>query len=202
MAAAATLMEATRGIDWSVDELAAEADVARRTIFNHFDSLDDVVAAVGAEAFEKIFNVLLDLPEADSAGPESDLAVSIRTADLVGPLAALSRGFGLVRRTEDDTETVCIVGAVHPEIPARPAMLLLRSLAEISERLVTELCRRHSDLEPMDVELAVTRHVSELVVVHKYWLAETAAATDQASYDVWSTLLARLETPTRRPGDH
>ncbi|MGW6228038.1 helix-turn-helix domain-containing protein, partial [Cellulosimicrobium cellulans] len=44
--AAASLMEENGGARFTVDELAARADVARRTIFNHFASLDDVVVEV------------------------------------------------------------------------------------------------------------------------------------------------------------
>ncbi|SDR91608.1 regulatory protein, tetR family [Paraoerskovia marina] len=194
--AASTLMDRTQGVDFSVDELAAEADVARRTVFNHFDSLDDVVAAVGSGGFARILDALRDEPVVPGEDVAADLAAAIRRADLIDPLVSLSRGFGLVRTVDENVDRTCMLNATHPEIPQRPAMLLLRSLAEVSELLVAELSERHPGSDAIAVELSVSRQVSELVVLHKYWLAATGAADDQASAETWSDLLSRLDTPT------
>src|SRR4029079_7497903 len=50
--AARRLIDAHQGPRFSVDELAAEADVSRRTVFNHFDSLDDVILAARTEILD------------------------------------------------------------------------------------------------------------------------------------------------------
>ena len=52
--AARRLIDARQGPRFSVDELAAEADVSRRTVFNHFDSLDDVILAACAEILDAV----------------------------------------------------------------------------------------------------------------------------------------------------
>ena len=40
--AAAELMDETGGTAFTVDELAERADVSRRTVFNHFASLEEI----------------------------------------------------------------------------------------------------------------------------------------------------------------
>ena len=52
--AARRLIDAHQGPRFSVDELAAEADVSRRTVFNHFDSLDDVILAACTEILDAV----------------------------------------------------------------------------------------------------------------------------------------------------
>ena len=52
--AARRLIDARQGPRFSVDELAAEADVSRRTVFNHFDSLDDVILAACTEILDAV----------------------------------------------------------------------------------------------------------------------------------------------------
>lgn len=44
--AARDLVDERGGREFSVDDLAARADIARRTVFNHFASLDEVLLAV------------------------------------------------------------------------------------------------------------------------------------------------------------
>ncbi|ROS75433.1 TetR/AcrR family transcriptional regulator [Cellulomonas sp. PhB143] len=194
--AAAALMAAD-GPDFSVDELAVRADVARRTVFNHFDSLDDVVAAVGARSFEAIVDALLQSEPDPGASLQDDAAGAVRRADLVGPMAALSRGFGLVQPDLATGAPTCVADTA--DVPPRAAMLLLRSLAELNDRFVDELLLRHPGRERLDADLAVAALLSDLVVLHRYWLAATAGATDAASRATWSALLDRLRPRTAPP---
>ncbi|WP_402463383.1 TetR/AcrR family transcriptional regulator [Isoptericola aurantiacus] len=211
--AAADLM-GSRGATFSVDELAAGADVARRTVFNHFDSLDDVVAAVGADAFRSLVDTLerldaegrLAAAEHDRSAAEArqgvlaDLVATLRGTDLVHPTALLCRAFGL---TGPDAPPGRAVRRLTPDdaVPQRVTMLLLRSLADVSNDLADRLARRHPDAARMDVDLTVAALVSQLVVLVGYWLAETGGATDAASVAVWDGLLDHL-TPQPRPGEH
>ena len=52
--AARRLIDAHEGPRFSVHDLAAEADVSRRTVFNHFDSLDDVILAACTEILDAV----------------------------------------------------------------------------------------------------------------------------------------------------
>ncbi|GAB4005941.1 hypothetical protein GCM10029992_55240 [Glycomyces albus] len=52
--AAAELIERRRSAEFTVDDLAAASDVSRRTVFNHFASLDDVVTEVAGQMLVEI----------------------------------------------------------------------------------------------------------------------------------------------------
>ncbi|WP_344248100.1 TetR/AcrR family transcriptional regulator [Isoptericola hypogeus] len=200
--AAAGLMHDTEGVDFSVEDLAARAGVSRRTVFNHFPSLDDVVAAVGADAFGTVRDALLaarppephrDDAHARRAAVLDDLVGALRRADLVRPMASLTRGLGLAGE--------CADAAV---VPPHQAMLLLRSLSEVSERVADDLVSRHAGVDLLDVELLVAQTMSSLVVLHRHWFTRTGAASDAAARGVWADLLAHLApalaTATAPPG--
>jgi len=188
--AAGGLMSETGGVDFSVDELAQRAGVSRRTVFNHFPSLDDVVAAVGADAFAAVRDALLaveprtaheDRDDARRAAVLADLVGALRRADLVVPMASLTRGLGLAGASAD--------AAV---VPPHQAMLLLRALSDVSEDLAADLGRRHPGVAPVDVDLLVAQAMSSLVVLHRHWYASTGGAADDAARRVWADLLAHL----------
>ena len=188
--AAADLMHDGGGVDFSVDDLATRAGVSRRTVFNHFPSLDDVVAAVGADAFGTVRDALLAVAPPTPSGPgrdaardalRDDLVAALRRAELVAPMASLTRGLGLAGESAD--------AAV---VPPHQAMLLLRSLSDVSEELAADLARRHADVEALDVELLVAQAMSSLVVLHRHWFARTGGASDGAAHDTWSALLDHL----------
>ncbi|MCK9794034.1 TetR/AcrR family transcriptional regulator [Isoptericola sp. 4D.3] len=197
--AATGLMHETAGIAFSVEDLAARAGVSRRTVFNHFASLDDVVAAVGAEIFGAVREALPAVDPQPAAGPAgdpraaalADLVGALHRADLVGPMASLTRGLGLQGAPDDVTE-----------VPPHQAMLLLRSLSDVSEDLAADLVSRHPRLGRLDVDLLVAQAMSSLVVLHRHWYARTGAATDAASRRLWTDLLDHLSPGTSaRPSE-
>lgn len=188
--AAGALMDETAGVAFSVDDLAARAGVSRRTVFNHFPSLDDVVAAVGADAFRAVRDALLAVepPAPARPGPAgaraallADVVGALRRADLVGPMASLTRGLGLAAGSTDASV-----------VPPHQAMLLLRSLADVSEELAADLARRHLDVADLDVDLLVAQTMSSLVALHRHWFARTGGASDAAARGTWATLLEHL----------
>ena len=61
--AAAELMSEIGGTDFTVDRLAARADVSRRTVFNHFKTMDDITL----EVFREMLAVVLDGVDANLA---------------------------------------------------------------------------------------------------------------------------------------
>ena len=188
-------MHGTAGTDFSVDDLAARAGVSRRTVFNHFPSLDDVIAAVGADAFGTVRDALLAVgpPSPAGRGPDAargalrdDLVGALRRADLVAPMASLTRGLGLAGESCD-----------ADVVPPHQAMLLLRSLSDVSEELAADLAQRHPAVDAVDVELLVAQAMSSLVVLHRHWFARTGGASDPAAREVWAALLDRLAPALR-----
>jgi AcrR family transcriptional regulator len=195
--AAAELMDTTGGVAFSVDDLAARADVSRRTVFNHFASLDDVVMQVCAD----ILGALVDrfvasastarvAPAPARAGATTpghhagmmfdEVVHALRTTDLVAPMAYLTRTLG-----------------VPPHASPARAALLLRSLDHVSERFSAAMLSRHPDADPLDVHLLVNSLVSGVVVLHRHWFARTGGADDEASRRVWTELVERLVVTVR-----
>lgn len=183
-------MESTGGIEFSVDDLAARADVSRRTVFNHFASLDDVVREVCADVLGALVErfvasaAVAPAPEPGvAATPEAtsgeamfdEIVHALRSTDLVTPMAYLTRTLGY------DGETS----------PSR-AVLLQRSLEHVADRFSTAMVERHPDAEPLAVDLLVNAMLSGVVVLHRHWYLRTGAADDAASRAVWAELVEQL----------
>ncbi|KQT02053.1 TetR/AcrR family transcriptional regulator [Cellulomonas sp. Leaf395] len=180
--AAATLMRETGGTTFTVDELARRADVSRRTVFNHFDSLDDVVTTVCGEILGTVFDSL-EAHTAASTGATmfDELAHALTATDLVTPMAYLTR----VLRGGGD------------ELTPRQAAMVGQALTDVSQRMSAELVRRHPDADRLDVDLLVGSLMSGVLVLHRHWCSATGGGDDTRSRDVWAYLVERLLTAVR-----
>lgn len=180
--AAAALLDERDGARFTVDELAARADVARRTVFNHFASVDDVVAQVFGDVLGSVASGLgagADAPR-ETAEPGAslfdELAAILRGADLVTPMAYLTR----------------VLGSDGTEPSPRVTTMVARTFTDLSERLVLDLTGRHPDADLLDVQLLVASFMSGLMVIHRHWWEATGALDDDASRVVWAGLLDHL----------
>jgi len=186
LAAATELLREGGGRPFSVDALAERADVSRRTVFNHFASLDDVVTTACSDVLGGVVDAFAAhtaaLPVVDDspAAMLDEIAGALRATDLVGPMAFLTRS----------------LSAYDPESPAM-ASLLVRVFTELSRRLSAALTRRHPDADQLDVQLLTSTLASGFVVIHRAWWAATDAADDARSRRVWADLLEHLITVTR-----
>jgi TetR/AcrR family transcriptional regulator of autoinduction and epiphytic fitness len=98
--AAQQLVEERGGPNFTADELADRADVARRTIFNHFSSVDEVLLTLCSNALE----VLIDDFVADvAAAPDGDgtraalfeqIAQTMRKTDPPSEISTIARIIG------------------------------------------------------------------------------------------------------------
>lgn len=176
--AAAELMAEAGGAGFTVDELAARADVARRTVFNHFASLDDVVTTVCTELLSGVVDRILASTAASGRASSSsifdELVHALRTTDVVGPMAFVTHALG------------------DPEAHPGRAALLLRTMHDLSARVAGALAQRHPDADPLEVRILVNSLVSGLTVLHEPWYAATGGADDDRSRRVWDELLDRL----------
>ena len=181
--AAAALMDSTGGTAFTVDELAGRADVSRRTVFNHFASIDDVVITVCGE----ILGDLIDRIDTAEPAPGADclfdeVAAILRSVDLVDPMAYLTR----------------VLGGDDPAWSPRLALILFRAFTEISERMSDEVLRRRPDADELTVHLLIGALMSGLVVIHRHWFAETGAVVDAESRAAWARLFDKLLDSTRQ----
>ncbi|MFP3712383.1 TetR/AcrR family transcriptional regulator [Puerhibacterium sp. TATVAM-FAB25] len=178
VAAAVALMDERASSRFSVDELAARAGVSRRTVFNHFASLDDVVIAAASEILSDVVDELG--VRAGAAGPD---------ADLLDQLAAATRATHLVPLM---SRLVRMLGAEGTELPAREAALVQRTFALLDERLTATMVRRHTGLDDLAVELLVVAFMAGALLLFRRWYAATGAVDDERSRRLWDELLGHL----------
>ena len=167
--------------DFSVDELAARADVARRTVFNHFGSLDEVVLAVCEQELSVIIDrFLVDIAETpvgdgSRASMFDELESAVRGADLAPAIAGMYRILGKPGRDEP-----------------KAAVLSQTAFSRVTERLRDEVMRRYPAADALDAALLVESLMSGIVVIADHWLRHDGPALDQTSLDAWDALLSRL----------
>lgn len=179
--AAGDLIRERRPTKFSVEDLAERADVSRRTIFNHFSSLDDVIAA----AFSRELLSTIDLLAVQTTTPRSqehqlgllfdEVASRLRSNDI--PLV-ISFLFHALRTLQEGE--------------AYPRRITQEAAARISETLVKQACALHPTYPQMDVEFLITTLLNGLSMVSRYWILGTGATLDAASLDRWSELLEHM----------
>ena len=165
----------------TADELAARADVSRRTIFNHFASLDEIVPAGFAEAIGVIVEEFTAVAEATPVGEGTsasmfdEIARVIQASDIVTPVSRLLRLLG--PKVDAD---------VRQDVWAKEATRIT------SNRLTAEVLRRHPAADPLDVDVLVGSLVGGLGAVALHWHVRTGASDDPESRAVWDELVDRV----------
>jgi AcrR family transcriptional regulator len=179
--AARDLVEERGGRDFSVDDLAARADIARRTVFNHFASLDDVLLTVCEEELSVIIDRFLadmaSTPVGDGTRSSmfDELETAARGADLAPAISSMYRILGEP-------------GAADP----KAAVLTQTAFSRVTERLRDEVARRHPGADPLDAALLVESLMSGIVVIADHWLRHEGPEVTPATVAAWDALLARL----------
>jgi TetR/AcrR family transcriptional regulator, regulator of autoinduction and epiphytic fitness len=180
LSAARQLIAEREGPRFTVDELADRADVARRTVFNHFASVDEVVLALCIEALDGVIEDLLGAVAAAPVGagtPRSvfdGLAESLRSADLPRAISAI----------------VAILGYPGSE-DQRGRTLESETFSRVGGRLVRAVNGRYPASDPLDVELLVGSLVSGISVIARHWIRSGEESAQ------WADLLSRLLTRVR-----
>lgn len=179
--AAAGLVAERGGPTFSVDELAARADVARRTVFNHFGSLDEVLLSVCTSALTVVVDDFLATVASTAVGNGSrtemldELAAAIRRSDLPTAIVTLNEVIGGTEFLRD-----------------RAGDLARASFQRVGDRLREEVARRYPAADGLDIELLVSSLMVGLSVISRHWLDRTGASLDDAARATWDQLLARL----------
>ncbi|MDA1360344.1 TetR/AcrR family transcriptional regulator [Glycomyces luteolus] len=182
--AAAALMRERRSTNFSVDELAAAADVSRRTVFNHFDSLEAVVTAVAGHMLVDIVDAMeAEAASGDGATVLDDLAAAASADHLVPTVAYL----------------IEILGGVPEHPDERGAVLMQRALALFTAQMPAAITRRHPHVDELDVALLVAAYSGGLLGLVERWAAATGGTDTPESQRLWNDLLARLVLVLREP---
>ncbi|WP_407442286.1 TetR/AcrR family transcriptional regulator [Rhodococcus sp. (in: high G+C Gram-positive bacteria)] len=134
---AAEELFAERGLDVGVADIAAHAGVGKGTLFRHFASKDELIAAVvqlHIEALDEVGRGLLDAPDAGDAlfrflaiaaerQQERDLSFLLPASETFAEIAALrDRLFDTIGRLVARAQSE---GAVRPDVSGRDVVLLM-----------------------------------------------------------------------------
>lgn len=182
--AASTIMRQRLTSEFSVDELALAADVSRRTVFNHFASIDDVVIEACGNELAEVVEHLASISPAPAGAKVpifDDLAETFRQADLITPMVYLTK----------------VLGSDDPQLTPRQAQMSGRAFTEINERLGRELHSRHPDTDPLEVGLLVSTMTNGLLVIYLHWMSDCGAVDSPESRNLWSQLVERLISSLR-----
>lgn len=180
-AAAALITE--RGVpQLSVDELASRADVSRRTVFNYFPSLDDIVLTIASESLEQVIDQFFahsaDTPSAGGSRDDlfDELDQMLRIVDLPSTIASLYRVLGDPACAHEDP---------------RRKQLIVQTFDRVAAHLAGEIARRRPGVDRVDIDLLVTALVHGIGVIATHWIATTDRIGPEA-VAAWDHLTGRL----------
>lgn len=174
---AATQLFVSHGTPPSVDDVADLAGVSRRTVFNYFPSVDDLIIAVGTDALSGLTEGLHFTSTHSAAGgddPEvvfAEVATALRSIDLVDTVVRLTRILG-------DT------GYENPRIAA----LVRNAFIAIADRMVSALTTHHPTADPFLIELMVSSLIGGVMVVYKNWVQRVGLSQSEDARRVWTEL--------------
>lgn len=170
---------------FSVDELAERADVSRRTVFNHFASLDDVIMTTCTRVLSAAVDEFRAATASYPAGDVSLVALfeqittAIRAMDLPPVVAYLA---GVLGAESEDGRSPHSLGDVF---------------TRATEQLAVEIAGRASAIDDFEVAILVSSVMNGVAVVSGHWLTRTGGALDASSRQVWRDLLDRLISTIR-----
>lgn len=178
--AAEDLVTQQRSALFSVDELAARADVSRRTIFNHFASLDEVLITLASARLRHFVDRFGEAIRAiePSVTRESlfDAGVhTLKVPDLLDTIAFFARSLG-----------------PDPGVIGHTDELFHATLSRTGDELIGEIVRSSSDLDAFDAEVAVAQVISGVSTAARHWARETDTVLTPESRERFNELLARV----------
>ncbi|GAA4157128.1 hypothetical protein GCM10022286_08350 [Gryllotalpicola daejeonensis] len=182
--AARELIAEQGGPGFSVDELAERADVSRRTIFNHFATVDDILITLCTELLAVVVDDLV-------ARIGSDEASAIDSAFLFGTFETAMRSPELARAIN---AIVTILGGpdTTPAAAARADALKQIAFNRIARDSVEKIARRSGGADPLDVEIMFGAVMAGVVVIADRWVAQTGASLGARSLAAWDRLVGDL----------
>ncbi|MGY3262915.1 TetR/AcrR family transcriptional regulator [Frigoribacterium sp. 2355] len=182
---AADALIAERGAPrFSVDELAERADVSRRTVFNHFSSLDDVVMTACARV---LTGAVDEFRAATAATPVGDGSRASLFVEMIQAMQSI------------DLPAVVsyLWGVLGDGSDPRSHGLMQDVFARVTEQLSIEMAERSPATDPLEAEVLVSSLMNGIAVVARHWITRTGAIVDADSRDVWADLLDRMTTSVR-----
>jgi len=184
--AAKDLLVEHGGPGFSVEELAARADVSRRTVFNYFTSLTDVVLSAATETLEDSINDVHAATAATSGGAAT-------RAEVFDAIAEILRGAALPAVVR---ALYRALGAEHEAGRMRAKQLEAEAFSRVADHLSAEFARRNPAVDQLDLDLLVVSLVHGVGVIAHHWVVSTDM-TGPDAHAVWDRLFDRLLATVR-----
>ncbi len=186
---AARTLATEHGADgFTVEGVAGVAGVSRRTVFNHFAGIDQLLVAVCERIFTEVtIDLLAGLERATAALPEGQagsraaleaLCESTRSVDLPAAIATIHR----------------VLGGPGPA-DERADAIVRTALEHVVGRLRERLVARAPEVDPLDLELTLTLLTGGLAAIGRRWVEEHPDLITDVSPTArtdWDRLLDRL----------
>ena len=170
---------------FSVDELAERADVARRTVFNHFASLDEIVMITCTRV---VMNAVAEFREATAATPVGDGS----RFSLFSEITSAVRGMDL------PIVVSYLWGVLSQEGDASSSENVLQDVfTRATEQLSEELAQRTTELDELEMEILVSSLMNGIAIVSRHWIVQTGGVVDGPSRALWNDLMDRLIATVR-----
>ena len=183
VAAAGELIGDSDGSRFTAEDLAERAGFSRRTVFNHFGSLDEVLIAVCADTLRAATDEVLS---GLTAGPVTGPHRSEMFARLTGALTATALAAPILHRWR----ALEAVGADEERAEA----FAQNALAVVAEELSARLTVAAPDADPFDVQLLAGLLNHGLGVVARTWVESAPAGGDPDPTDLQELLDRLLDT--------
>ena len=185
--AARALAGAEGSTGFTVDQVAQRAGVSRRTVFNHFATVDDLLVAVCEQILAEATTAILeqvDRGTADGDGRARGLAV----LDAVGEAA---------REVDLATAIVTIHRALGSPGPGdeRAHGISRTAFAHVGGVLRERLHVRAPDLDPVDLDLGLALLFAGITAIAELWLhthTDLEPDVPETARSDWDLLLDRL----------
>lgn len=164
----------------SVQSLAERADVSRRTIFNHFRSIEEVITTSCAEELSRI----MDSFAQEAGNGTRDGSLSAIFAGLVNALKTTDLPASLTYLWE-------ALGGFEPG-DQRSSHIMQAAFSRTTASFGLELAQRHNNVDVFEVQLLASMLMHGTGVVAEHWITTVGASTDAQARAAWEELMDRM----------
>lgn len=160
--------------------LAERADVSQRTVFNHFQSIDDVVVITCAEELSAVKDAFTQ-------------EASDGTVD--GSLTAIFDGVATALRSTDIPAILTFLwkalGAIEPNDP-RALQIIQAAFSQTTVEFGQDLAHRHKSTDVFEVQLLTSLLIHGVGVMSEHWLKTVEDPASEDARALWGEYLERV----------
>lgn len=205
---AAAALARERGLSgFTVNDLAKEAGVSRRTIFNHFSGTEDAVLGSFTDSVSGLYGDFNDLIGArrfpDLSAALDAFADAAAQLDVIGTVCQAVFPFlpnTLTEASAPDSPT-CVPRRPR-KLPAEGSdelgLVALRATDSVNREIVGLLNNRVDDVDPFEAHLLGEYLITTMTVCVDRWFAATGGDLTDQTRKLWQDLLSHAMDSLRR----